>query len=260
MSAQNIDSQSFEALKAQSKPLLIEFYKDGCAPCRAMLPIIDELASERDDIVVGKINAENEPELAAAFGVRSVPTIVVLQGGKLINRVSGLRRKAEVLEQYALIGSIYANSVLGIEDPRVALLNIGSEPGKGNMQTKVAYELMQSGHENGRYNFVGNVEASHIFSSDMADVVVCDGFVGNIVLKLTEGFYSINSQKSLPNSYWKGLNYECVGGIPVLGVNAPITIGHGKSSPLAVRNMILSTEHSIQSNLVENLKKAFDNR
>lgn len=98
MSAQNIDRQSFEGLKAQSKPLLIEFYKDGCAPCRAMLPIIDELASERNDIVVGKINVESEPELAAAFAVRSVPTIVVLQGGKLINRVSGLRRKAEVLE------------------------------------------------------------------------------------------------------------------------------------------------------------------
>ena len=97
MSAQNIDSQSFEALKAQSKPLLIEFYKDGCAPCRAMLPIIDELASERNDIVVGKINVESEPELAAAFGVRGVPTIVILKNGKVVNQTTGLRRKSELL-------------------------------------------------------------------------------------------------------------------------------------------------------------------
>ena len=204
--------------------------------------------------VIKAIDRVIRPTISVSIPTISGKPVLILDVGLNVDC------KAEVLEQYALIGSIYANSVLGIEDPRVALLNIGSEPGKGNMQTKVAYELMQSGHENGRYNFVGNVEASHIFSSDMADVVVCDGFVGNIVLKLTEGFYSINSQKSLPNSYWKGLNYECVGGIPVLGVNAPITIGHGKSSPFAVRNMILSTQHSIQSNLVENLKKAFNNR
>ena len=98
MSAQNIDRQGFETLKSQDKPLFIEFYKDGCSPCRAMSPIVDELAQERDDIIVGKINVESEPELAAAFSVRSVPTIVVLQGGKLINRASGLRRKAELLD------------------------------------------------------------------------------------------------------------------------------------------------------------------
>ncbi len=201
--------------------------------------------------VVKVIDRVIRPTISTAIPTTSGKPVLILDVGLNIDC------KADVLEQYALIGSIYANSVLGIENPRVALLNIGAERGKGNLQAKAVYELLQSGHESGRYNFVGNVEASHIFTSKVADVVVCDGFVGNVVLKLAEGFYSINSQMSASNSFWEGLNYECIGGTPVLGVNAPVTIGHGKSTPLAIKNMILSTEHTIQSNLVERLKKAF---
>lgn len=201
--------------------------------------------------VVKVIDRVIRPTISTAIPTTSGKPVLILDVGLNIDC------KADVLEQYALIGSIYANSVLGIENPRVALLNIGAERGKGNLQAKAVYESLQSGHERGRYNFVGNVEASHIFTSKVADVVVCDGFVGNVVLKLAEGFYSINSQISASNSFWEGLNYECIGGTPVLGVNAPVTIGHGKSTPLAIKNMILSTEHTIQSNLVERLKKAF---
>jgi glycerol-3-phosphate acyltransferase PlsX len=165
--------------------------------------------------------------------------------------------RPDVLEQYALIGSIYTQSVLGIENPRIALLNIGTEPSKGDMQTKATYELLQVGHDTGRYNFVGNIEASHIFTSQIADVVICDGFVGNIVVKLAEGLYSINAKTSSTNQFWEGLNYENIGGTPVLGINAPVVIGHGKSTPLAIKNMILSTEHTIQSRLVEKLKSTF---
>lgn len=165
--------------------------------------------------------------------------------------------KPDVLEQYALIGSIYAKSVLGIERPRVALLNIGAEASKGNLQSKAAYELMQLGGEAEKYHFVGNVEASHIFTSKVADVVVCDGFVGNTVLKLAEGFYSINAKSGSTDQFWEGLNYENTGGTPVLGINAPVVIGHGKSTPLAIKNMILSTEHAIRNNLVAHLKAAF---
>jgi glycerol-3-phosphate acyltransferase PlsX len=161
------------------------------------------------------------------------------------------------LEQYALIGSIYAKSVLGIESPRIGLLNIGTEAAKGDMQTKATHELLQVGYETGRYNFVGNIEASHIFTSQMADVVVCDGFVGNIVVKLAEGLYAINAQSGTTSQFWEGLNYENIGGTPVLGINAPVVIGHGKSTPLAIKNMILSTEHAIESGLVENLKSTF---
>lgn len=165
--------------------------------------------------------------------------------------------KPDVLEQYALIGSIYAESVLGIEKPRVALLNIGTESSKGNLQTKAAYELMQLGGEAGRYNFVGNIEASHIFTSKIADVVVCDGFVGNTVLKLTEGLYAINTKLGTTNHFIEGLNYEHIGGTPVLGVNAPVIIGHGKSTAEAIKSMILATKCTIESGMVEHLKKAF---
>lgn len=165
--------------------------------------------------------------------------------------------KPEVLEQYALIGSTYAASVLGIANPRVALLNIGEEEAKGNAQAKAAHELMKAGGEAGRYNFVGNVEASYIFTGKIADVVVCDGFTGNTMLKLSEGFYGINRKLGVENRFWEGMNYELAGGTPVLGVNAPVTIGHGKSTPLAIKNMILSTEHTIRTGLVAALQKAF---
>lgn len=165
--------------------------------------------------------------------------------------------KADVLEQYALIGSIYAKLVLGIENPRIALLNIGSESSKGSLQIKAAYELLQLSSESGKYNFVGNVEASHIFTSESADVVICDGFVGNTILKLSEGLYSINAQNGYTNSFWEGLNYEHTGGTPVLGINAPVILGHGKSTAQAIKNMILSTERAIRSNFVSQLKDAF---
>lgn len=165
--------------------------------------------------------------------------------------------KPDVLEQYALIGSIYAESVLGITNPRVALLNIGAESTKGNLQAKAAFELMFLGGESGKYNFVGNIEASHLYTSKVADVVVCDGFVGNTVLKLSEGLYAINAKLGGSDQFWGGLNYENTGGTAVLGINAPVIIGHGKSTPLAIKNMILSTEHTICTHLVSHLKDAF---
>ena len=165
--------------------------------------------------------------------------------------------RPDVLEQYALIGSIYAESVLGIEKPRVALLNIGAEASKGNMQTRSAYELMQVGSEMGKYDFVGNIEASHIFTSKIADVVVCDGFVGNVVLKLIEGLHALNTVENSVNPFWQGANYENIGGTPVLGINAPVVIGHGKSTALAIKNMILTTEDAVRAKIVEQLCKAF---
>jgi glycerol-3-phosphate acyltransferase PlsX len=166
--------------------------------------------------------------------------------------------RPDVLEQYALIGSIYAKSVLGIESPRIGLLNIGTEAAKGDMQTKATHELLQVGYETGRYNFVGNIEASHIFTSQMADVVVCDGFVGNTILKLSEGFFSIHTETGEVNDFWNTLNYENTGGTPVLGINAPVIIGHGKSTAKAIKNMVLTTERTIRNNVVEKLQSAFE--
>ena len=164
--------------------------------------------------------------------------------------------KPEVLAQYGLIGSIYAEAVLGIGKPRVAVLNIGEEETKGNAQSKATYELLK---EDGRINFVGNVEGSYIFTGQVADVIVCDGFVGNTVLKMAEGLYRINKELGGGNAFWDAMNYENVGGTPVLGVNAPVIIGHGISSARAIKSMILSTEQCIKADLTVKLQHAFKN-
>lgn len=186
----------------------------------------------------------------------SIPTV---GGGKVTILDIGINVdcRPEVLEQYAVIGSVYASEVLGQSSPRVALLNIGEESSKGNAQAKAAYQLMSQAAGRGRYNFVGNIEPSHIFTGDVADVVVCDGFVGNTVLKLTEGFYAINASEGVVTPFWQGMNYEQAGGTPVLGVGAVVTIGHGKSTPEAIKNMILSTLHSVETNLVGKLREKF---
>lgn len=164
--------------------------------------------------------------------------------------------KPEVLAQYGLIGSIYAEAVLGIENPRVAILNIGEEETKGNAQSKAAFDLMKA---DGRYNFVGNVESSYIFTGKVADVVVCDGFVGNTVLKMAEGLYRINKALGGDNKFWAAMNYETVGGTPVLGINSTVIIGHGSSTPLAIKNMILSTARCVKVDLSGRLQRAFRN-
>ncbi|MDR0907319.1 MAG: phosphate acyltransferase PlsX [Rikenellaceae bacterium] len=160
--------------------------------------------------------------------------------------------RPDVLEQYGILGSIYAEKVLGISNPRVALLNIGEEKEKGNLTTKAAYELMEGSK---KYNFVGNVEGKHLFTGEVADVIVCDGFIGNIVLKQAESMYEIIGRLGIPsNRFFDGMNYENIGGTPVLGVNAPVTVGHGRSNPLAISNMILQTERTVRSGFVGEIK------
>lgn len=190
----------------------------------------------------------------------TIATVVPNAAGKPVALVDvGLNVdcKPEVLAQYGLIGSLFAESVYGVENPRVALLNIGEEETKGNAQAAATYALMKTEGESGHYNFVGNIEGSHIFSGKVADVVVCDGFVGNTILKLVEGLFRLNLHMGIKdNPFWSAMNYENVGGTPVLGVNYPVTIGHGKSTPLAVKNMILSTERTIKSRFTERLQNA----
>ena len=183
--------------------------------------------------------------------------------------------KPEVLAQYGLLGSIYAKSALQMENPRVALLNIGEEEGKGNAQAKATYDLMK---EDGRYNFVGNVEASYIFTDKISDVVVADAFVGNSLLKMAEALYRINFRlgggkphfknflrriigRIVPklfwqNDFWNAMNAESVGGLQVMGINAPVMIGHGSSSARAICSMVLSMERDIRSNFPAKLREA----
>lgn len=97
MSVQIITNENFNALKNQDKPLLLDFYADWCGPCRMVGPIIEEIANERDDIIVGKINVDQNPDLAAAFGVSTIPTLVVMKNGEIVNRSAGARPKAQIL-------------------------------------------------------------------------------------------------------------------------------------------------------------------
>ena len=207
-----------------------------------------------------------------------IPTVSVdkgIQRAVLMDVGLNVDAKPEVLAQYGLLGSIYAKSALGMENPRVALLNIGEEEGKGNAQAKATYDLMKA---DGRYNFVGNVEASYIFTGKIGDVVVADAFVGNSLLKMGESLYRINSRldggKSkfinffrpilgsiVPKLYWQqdfwdAMNAESVGGLQVMGVNAPVMIGHGSSSARAICSMVLAMERDIKSNFPAKLREA----
>ena len=98
MSVIKINKSILEELKAGDRPVLVDFYADWCGPCRMLSPIIDEIAKERPDIAVGKVNVDEERELASEFGVFSIPTVAVIRGGKVVHQVSGARPKAAVLE------------------------------------------------------------------------------------------------------------------------------------------------------------------
>ena len=205
-------------------------------------------------MMVGSMYAVKPIEGVIRPAISSIVPTIAGRPALLLDVGLNVDCKPEVLAQYGLIGSIYAEAVLGIGKPRVAVLNIGEEETKGNAQTKATYELLK---EDGRINFVGNVEGSYIFTGQVADVIVCDGFVGNTVLKMAEGLYRINKKLGGGNAFWDAMNYENVGGTPVLGVNAPVIIGHGISSARAIKSMILSTEQCIKADLTVKLQHAF---
>ena len=156
--------------------------------------------------------------------------------------------RPEMLYRFGILGDLYAKSVFDIDRPRVSLLNIGAESTKGNSVAKGAYELMQ---ESGSYNFIGNVEADHIFTQDVTDVVVTDGFSGNIFLKQAESIYDMACIRGINDEYLDGFNYELYGGTPVLGIPALVIVGHGRSTAFAIKNMILKAADILRSKLMD---------
>ena len=160
--------------------------------------------------------------------------------------------KPDILYQFAILGSIYSQSVLNIKNPRVGLLNIGEEDEKGNLLCQSAFRLMK-GSEN--FNFYGNIESRDIFK-DKVDVIVCDGFTGNIVLKQIEAMYRLLVKRNLVDDYINKFNYENYGGSPILGVNGSVVIGHGISSAKAIMNMVLLTKEIHEAKLTDKIKRA----
>ena len=163
--------------------------------------------------------------------------------------------KPDVLYQYGIMGSVYVESVWGIKNPRVALLNIGSEESKGNLVIRAAYEMM---NDSKHFNFIGNFEANEFFVTEEADVVVCDGFVGNIVLKEGEAFYKLIKKRGIKDDFFERFNFENFGGSPILGASSIVVIGHGISNAKAIKNMILHTQDMARVDLSEKIKNAIN--
>ncbi len=162
--------------------------------------------------------------------------------------------KADVLYQFAVLGSLYAKNVYGIENPRIALLNIGEEASKGNLLTIAAHKLMEDSDE---INFVGNLEGRDLFTGK-ADVIVCDGFTGNVVLKQAEGIYTLMRKRGIKDDYFDRFNYENYGGTPILGVKGNVIIGHGISNDKAVRSMLMHSYEVAKSGLANKINEAFN--
>jgi len=159
--------------------------------------------------------------------------------------------KADVLYQFGILGSLFAQHVCGIESPKIGLLNLGEEKTKGNMLTKAAYELMENSED---YNFIGNIEGRDLFEKD-SDVIICDGFTGNIVLKQAESFYNLMKKRGYDDEYFNRFNYENYGGTPILGLNKTVIIGHGISNEIAIKNMITLTKDVVEADLSTKIKE-----
>jgi glycerol-3-phosphate acyltransferase PlsX len=202
--------------------------------------------------------------VGSLFSVKAIPgvsrpamtTIVPkLKGGLgiLLDVGANSDCKPENLLQFGILGSLFAQSVYNITNPRVALVNIGEEEEKGDILCQAAFPLMK---ESKQFNFIGNVEGRDFFN-ESADVYVTDGFTGNVVLKMAESFYVLGLKKGIKDEFFDRFNYEQYGGSPILGVNAPVVVGHGISSPEAIKNMVLLSRDMVESGLVDKIKKAF---
>lgn len=183
-------------------------------------------------------------------------TLPAIDGSKtiLLDVGSNADCKADVLYQFAVLGSLYSKHVHGIENPRVSLLNIGEEESKGNLLTIATHKLMQESDE---INFIGNLEGRDLFTGK-ADVIVCDGFTGNVALKEAEGIYTLMRKRGIKDEYFDRFNYENYGGTPILGVKGNVIIGHGISNDIAVKNMILHAFEVANSGLASKVNDAFN--
>jgi glycerol-3-phosphate acyltransferase PlsX len=159
--------------------------------------------------------------------------------------------KPEMMVQFAILGSVYAKTALGMENPKVGLANIGEEEEKGNAQSQAAHALMK---ENKSFEFFGNAEPVEIFKNNV-DVVVCDGFVGNILMKHTEALARVFAKRGLVDEYVARFNYEIYGGLPLLGANSIVLIGHGISNAKAIKSMIFQSKNIYETNLIGQLKE-----
>lgn len=185
-----------------------------------------------------------------------IPSVVPKENGSygiLLDVGANADCKPDVLYQFGILGSLLAEHVYHIPNPKVGLLNIGEEEKKGNVVTQSAFGLMKEGNQ---FNFIGNVEGRDLFN-DKADVIVTDGFTGNIVLKAIEAFHDLLKQRGVHEPFFDRFDYENYGGLPVLGVNGNVMIGHGISNETTIKNLILMSREVVESRLNERIRDAF---
>jgi glycerol-3-phosphate acyltransferase PlsX len=213
---------------------------------------------------LGRIPGVSRPMIGSQFPRSSGGFSIVFDVGATVDA------RPQWIKEYGIMGSIYAKSIFGIENPSVALLSVGEEKTKGNELVLESAKLL----EETDLNFVGNVEGRDILNGN-ADVILCDGFTGNVLLKLTESVlpalklrirkYSeggfINKMKaaitaSVLKASLKDFDYQEYGGVPLLGVNGVVIIGHGSSSPRAFRTMLLRAEELVKKDLCSTIKSA----
>ena len=208
----------------------------------------------------GRLPGVDRPALATIIPTRQRPAVLLDSGANVESR-------PHHLVQFAVMGVAYARVALGCAEPRVALLSIGEEETKGNDLTREAHQLLK----HAPIRFVGNIEGRHVYAGD-ADVIVCDGFTGNITLKISEGLvetvdgllreelsstfgtrvgYLLSRQAY--RRFRKRLDYSEYGGAPLVGLNGLCVVGHGRSSPKAVRNAVAMSARFVSDRLLEKL-------
>ncbi|WP_459129002.1 phosphate acyltransferase PlsX [Guggenheimella bovis] len=213
-------------------------------------------------LLVGRLKGIDRPCIAPIYPMEG-------HIGMIADAGANADCKPENLRDFALMASLYAKKVLGFENPRVGLVNIGSERGKGNDLTKNAFLLLE---ENKHLNFIGSIEGRDI-PEGKADIIICDGFTGNVIIKLTEGYASsfnkLLKELFLSNlltklfspiylgklkSFKKRMDYTEYGGAPLLGVNGALVKAHGSSNSKAIKNGIIYMERYAKSGLIDDVK------
>jgi phosphate acyltransferase len=221
------------------------------------------LATEKIDAFISAGNT-GAMMVGALFSIKKIEAVLRPTIGAYIPRENGSLGllvdvglnadcKPENLNQFAVLGSLFAEHVLKINNPKVGLVNLGEEEGKGNILAQATYPLLK---ENTHINFVGNIEGRDILL-DKADVMVCEGFTGNVVLKMAESVYDIVKRRKIEDEHFERFNFEAYGGVPVLGVEKPVIIGHGISGATAFKNMINIAVRMIQVDLSGKIKASF---
>jgi glycerol-3-phosphate acyltransferase PlsX len=208
----------------------------------------------------GRLPGVDRPALATTIPTRRTPAVLLDSGATVECR-------PQHLVQFAIMGSAYARIALGCDSPRVGLLSVGEEESKGNELTREAHQLLKSAP----VNFVGNVEGRHVYSGE-ADVIVCDGFTGNVTLKISEGLVETVERLLLDElsstvgtrvgyllsrqgfrRFRKRVDYSEYGGAPLIGLDGLCVVGHGRSSAKAVRSALAMTVKCVQDGLLDRL-------